>query len=139
MKVSVTYDETDVAIVLKKIIKDDNAEEFVKLFTPMICQSHDATSWLFKLILGKKLPEIIPVGTLCKTHVRYLSYSSNKDAILAKYGDEFGKVIVTVKEFRGFHDYSNYIITYTAVDDKGNDKPDTTSIKAEDLEVIEEI
>lgn len=139
MKIGVTFDETDVATLLKKIIKDDNSEEFVKLFTPMICQSHDATSWIFKLILGKELPEVIPNGTLCKTHVRHLTFSSNKDAILAKYGDENGKVVVTVKEFRGFHDYSNYIINYISIDDQGNDKPDSTSIKAEDLEVIEEI
>ena len=139
MNVSVTYDDTDVAAVLKKIIKDDNSEEFVKLFTPMICQNHNASSWLFKLILGKELPEVIPNGTLCKTHVRHLSFSSNKDAILAKYGDQFGKVIVTIKEFRGFHEYSNYLITYTAVDDQGNDQLGTTGVQAEDLEVIEEI
>ena len=139
MKIGVTYDETDVAAVLKKIIKDSNSEEFVKLFTPMICQSHNASGWLFKLMIGKDLPKVIPDGTLCKAHVRHLSYSSNKEAILAKYGDQFGKVIVTIKEFRGFHEYSNYIISYTSVDDQGNDESKTTGIGAEDLEVIEEI
>lgn len=140
MNVSVTYDETDVAIVLKKIIKDDNAEEFVKLFTPMICQNHNATNWLFKLILGKELPEVIPNGTLCKTHVKNLSFSSNKAAILAKYGDEFGKVLVTVNEFRGFHEYINYIISYMDLDDQGNlFKQATTGIQADELEVIKEI
>lgn len=139
MNIHVQYDETDVASVLKKIVKDENAEEFVKLFTPMICQSSNASSWLFKLILGKELPEVISYGTLCKINVNNLSYSCNKDAVRAKYGDENGNVVVTVKEFRGYHDYNNYNIQYISVDANGNDKIDTTFVQADQLEVIKEI
>jgi hypothetical protein len=139
MRVSVTYDETDVAKALTKIIKDPNAAEFVKLLTPMICQSSNATNWFFKLMLGNELPDVIPNGSLCKTSVHNLGYSSNKDAIKAKYGDEFGNVVVTVKEFKGYHEYSNYMIDYTNVDDHGNDKKDYTHVQASELEVIEEL
>jgi hypothetical protein len=139
MRVSVTYDETDVAKALTKIIKDPNAAEFVKLLTPMICQSSNATNWFFKLMLGNELPEVIPNGTLCKTSINNLGYGSNKDAIKAKYGDEFGNVVVTVKEFKGYHEYSNYMIDYTNVDDYGSDKKDYTHIQASELEVIEEL
>ena len=139
MRVSVTYDETDVAKALTKIIKDPNAAEFVKLLTPMICQSSNATNWFFKLMLGNNLPHVIPNGTLCKTSVHNLGYNSNKDAIKTKYGDEFGNVVVTVKEFKGYHEYSNYMIDYTNVDDKGNDKKDYTHVQASELEVIEEL
>jgi hypothetical protein len=139
MKIHVTYDETDVAKALTKIIKDTNATEFVKLLTPMICQSNNATNWFFKLMLGNNLPEVIPNGTLCKTGVHNLGYASNKEAIQAKYGDEFGKVVVTVGEFKGYHDYSNYQIYYTNVDDQGNDKKEYNHVQALELEVIEEI
>ena len=139
MRVSVTYDDTDVAKALTKIIKDPNAAEFVKLLTPMICQSSNATNWFFKLMLGNDLPHVIPNGTLCKTSVNNLGSGSNKEAIKAKYGDEFGNVIVTVREFKGYHEYSNYQIDYTNVDDKGNDKKDYTHVQASELEVIEEI
>jgi hypothetical protein len=139
MRVSVTYDDTDVAKALTKIIKDPNAAEFVKLLTPMICQSSNATNWFFKLMLGNDLPHVIPNGTLCKTGVNNLGYGSNKEAIKAKYGDEFGNVVVTVREFKGYHEYSNYQIDYTNVDDKGNDKKDYTHVQASELEVIEEI
>lgn len=139
MIVSVTYDETDVAIALKKIIKDPNSEEFIKLLTPMLCQSQPASSLFFKLMLGNKLPDVIPVGTLCKTSANNLGYGSNKELIKSKYGDEKGKVIVTIAEFKGFHDYSNYKIFYTNVDEHGNDKRDYTHIQADELEVIEEL
>jgi hypothetical protein len=139
MRVSVTYDETDVAKALSKIIKDPNATEFVKLLTPMICQSSQATHWFFKSMLGNELPEVIPNGTLCKISAHNLGYGSNKEAIKAKYGDEFGKVVVTIKEFKGYHEYSNYMIDYTNVDDQGNDKKDYTHVQASELEVIEEL
>jgi hypothetical protein len=47
MKISVTYDDTDVAKALSKIIKDPNAEEFVKLLTPMICGSSQTCDHFF--------------------------------------------------------------------------------------------
>ena len=139
MRISVTYDETDIATALEKIIKDSNSKEFIKLLTPMLCSSSQATNHFFKLMLGSKLPEVIPVGTLCKMHISNLGYGSNKDNIKAKYGDEFGNIVVTVGEFKGYHDYSNYQVHYINVDDQGNDKKDYTHVQADQLEVIEEI
>ena len=139
MNVSVTYDDSDVATALDSIMDHHNTKEFVKLLTPMLCQSSQATTLFFKLILGNKLPDIIPMGTLCKTHVSNLCYGSNKDNIKAKYGDEYGNVVVTVDEFKGYHDYSNYKIHYTNVDDKGNDNKDYTHVPADQLQVIEEL
>lgn len=138
MRISVNYDDTDIAKALGKIIKDSNAEEFVKLFTPMICSSSQTCDHFFKLMLGNKLPDIIPNGTLCKIHVNQLGYGSHKEAIKEKFGDDDGKVVVTVKEFRGYHEYSEYHIEYTDVLDSGATKKDTTYVQAKDLEIIEE-
>jgi len=138
MRISVTYDDTDVAKAFSKIIKDPNAEEFVKLLTPMICTSQQGTEYFFKLMLGNKLPDLIPDGTLCKVPVASLGYGSNKEAIREKFADEDGKVVVTVKEFRGFHEYSQYHIEYTDVLDNGATKKDSTYVQAKDLEVVEE-
>ena len=138
MRISVTYEDTDVAKALGKIIKDSNTEEFVKLLTPMICSSQQATEYFFKLMLGTKLPDIIPDGTLCKISVNNLGYGSHKDAIREKFADEDDKVVVTVKEFRGYHEYSQYHIEYTDVLDSGATKKDSTYVQMRDLEVIEE-
>ena len=138
MRISVTYDDTDVAKALSKIIKDPNADQFVKLLTPMICSSSHACDHFFKLMLGNKLPDIIPNGTLCKISVSNLGYSSHKDAIREKFADENDKVVVTVKDFRGYHEYSEYHIEYTDVLDNGATKKDTTYVQAKDLEILEE-
>jgi len=138
MRISVNYDDTDVAKALSKIIKDPNAEEFVKLITPMICSSSHASGYFFKLMLGNKLPDVIPIGTLCKIPVANLGYGSHKEAIREKFADEDDKVVVTVKEFRGYHEYSEYLIEYTDVLDSGATKKDTTYVQTGDLEILEE-
>jgi len=137
--IGVTYDESDVAKALENIIEHHNWKEFVKLLTPMLCQSNNASTWFFKLMLGKELPAVIPEGTLCKTSVNNLGYGSNKDFIQHKYGDANGDVIVTVGEFKGYHDYSNYQIFFTNVDEHGYDKKDYTHVVSDQLRVIEEL
>ena len=139
MRISVNYDDTDVAKAFSKIIKDSNAEEFVKLLTPMICSSSHACDHFFKLMLGSKLPDVIPNGTLCKISVNNLGYGSHKDAIREKFADENDKVVVTIKDFRGYHEYSEYHIEYMDVLDSGATKKDTTYVQAKDLEVIEDL
>ena len=138
MKVSVNYDDTDVAKALSKIIKDSNAEEFVKLLTPMLCNNSQAVDYFFKLMIGNKLPALMPNGTLCKIAVDNLGYGSNKRAITDKFADQDGKVVVTIKEFRGYHEYSQYSIEFTNVQPDGTTKKDYTYVNLYDLEVIEE-
>ena len=138
MKVSVNYDDTDVAKALSKIIKDSNAEEFVKLLTPMLCNNSQAVDYFFKLMIGNKLPALMPNGTLCKIAVDNLGYGSNKQAITDKFADQDGKVVVTIKEFRGYHEYSQYSIEFTNVQPDGTTKKDYTYVNLYDLEVIEE-
>jgi hypothetical protein len=138
MKISVNYEDTDVAKALGKIIKDSNSEEFIKLLTPMICSSQQATEYFFKLMLGNDLPDIIPNGTLCKIKVDRLGYASNKDEIRKKFADDEDKVVVTVKEFRGYHEYSQYHIEYLNVLSDSIEEKEITYVNAKELEVIEE-
>lgn len=138
MKISVTYDDTDVAKALSKIIKDSNAEEFVKLLTPMLCGSSQAVDHFFKLMIGNKLPEIIPNGTLCKMYYSNLGYGVNREATRDKFADQDENVTVTIKEFRGYHEYSPYTIECMVVTTAGLNRLDTTYVQTKDLEVIEE-
>ena len=138
MNISVNYTDTDVAKALAKIVKDSNSEEFVKLLTPMICDSSQGVNHFFKLMLGNKLPDVIPNGTLCKMSVNNLGYGIDKEATRQKFADMDDKIVVTVKEFRGYHQYSEYVVEYTGVIAAGTTKVNTDYIAEKDLEVIEE-
>ena len=141
MNVQVTYDDSDVAKALESIIEDPNWKEFVNLLTPLLCQNSQATTWFFKLMLGNKLPEIIPNGTLCKMLVKDLDYNANKNALMNTHLiDNECKVIVRVKEFRGWHENYNYIVRYTNIhNDHGGEYEESSYAQVESLEVIEEL
>lgn len=138
MRISVTYEDSDVAKALSKIIKDPNAKEFIKLLTPMICTSQQGSEHFFKLMLGNELPDIIPTGTLCKIHINQLGYGSNKQAIKEQFADDDENIVVTVKEFRGYHEYSQYHIEYNNILEDGSLRKDSTYVQRKELEVIEE-
>jgi hypothetical protein len=65
-------------------------------------------------MIGNKLPDIIPDGTLCKMYYVNLGYGVikklPKKSLLIKM-----KIVVTIKEFRGYHEYSEYTIEYMTV------------------------
>ena len=141
MNVSVTYDDSDVAKALESIIEDPNWKEFVNLLTPLLCQNSQATTWFFKLKLGNKLPEVIPNGTLCRILVQDLDYNANKSELLKTHlVDNEGRVIVRVKEFRGWHEHTNYVVRYTNWHhDNDREYEESSYVQAYALEVIEEI
>lgn len=138
MKVQVYYEESDVAKALSKIITDDNKEEFVKLLTPMICSSSYAVDYFFKLMIDGTLPEVIPKGTLCRIGIEYLGYNSNKEAIREKFPDPDDKIVVTIIEFRGYHEYSPYHVHYCNVLPDGSTAQESTWVSIKHLEIIEE-
>ncbi len=139
MQISVTYEDTDVAKALMSIIKHENKEEFVKLLTPMVCSSSIGCELFFKLMLGNKLPLVISEGTICKAPVADFGYGSNKDEILKMFPDPEDKAIVKVKQFRGYHEWAPYLIEYTNVYQDGTMRKDSTFIRADILEIVEDL
>jgi hypothetical protein len=138
-KIHLELEETDLYNALKQMINHPNAEEITKLLTPFIGSSSDCTKWLFKLILGRKLPDIIPVGTICLTHVNNLSYEINKPkTIESSLSDNNGMIACTIKEFRGFHDWRQYGVESNGIDSSGVVKTFTSYLMTEQLEIMEE-
>jgi len=138
-KIHLEFDETDLYNTLKSMINHPNAEEITKLLTPFIGGSPDCTKWLFKLILGGKLPDIIPTGTICLTHVNNLSYEINKPkTIESDLSDNNGMIACTIKEFRGFHDWRQYGVESNGIDSSGVVKTFTSYLMTEQLEIMEE-
>lgn len=139
MKIHLEFDETDLYNTLKSMINHPNAEEITKLLTPFIGSSSDCSKWLFKLILGRKLPDVIPVGTICLTHVNNLSYEIDKQRTLdSELSDNNGMIACTIKEFRGFHDWKHYEVESLGLDDKGIQKTFSSYLMADTLEIMEE-
>lgn len=139
MQISVTYGDSELAKVLETIIDHPNKAEFVKLLTPMICGSSSAAQYFFKALIGSKLPDVYTPGTVCKMPVRCLSSDFNREKVREKYADSNDMVLVTIKEFRGFHEWTDYIVeSLNIVDNTGRTKMTQSYVKTHDLELVEE-
>ena len=139
MNITVNYEDTDVAKALEKIIKDPNSAEFVKLLTPMLCSSSQAIQHFFKLMISGKLPEVLAKGTLCYMPINQVSYSANKVLIAESDLCVNDTIIVSIQDFRGYHEYSEYTVEYTNILENGTRKKEITYVSAEYLTVIDEI
>jgi hypothetical protein len=139
MKISVSYEDSDVAKALESIIKHPNSQEFVKLLTPMLCLSNEGIQHFFKAMIGTKLPEVIPNETLCYMPIDQMGYSANKDIIENSDLCINGNIVVTVKDFRGYHEYSAYTVWYTNILPDGSRKRDITYTSMNYLTVIDDL
>jgi hypothetical protein len=137
MNISVNYDETDIGRLLSQIIVHPNAEEIVKLLTYQVGSSYPACNHLFKLHLGNKLYDPIPNGTLCHINYTYLSYTANIPEMNKAGLINDGLVLVKVMDFRGYHENSNYTISFQNVDN-GKKEPGTSYCHHDHLTIFEE-
>ena len=139
MRISVDYNDSDVAKVLSELIKHKNKDEFIKLLTPYLSADSKVIQHFFKLFIdGNKLPEVIPNGSLCKIHVDNLGYGSNKEAIRDTLADSDDTIVVTVKRFIGYHSYSHYEIEYTNAMLDGTTSIESCNVAMNELELVEE-
>lgn len=138
-KIKLELEETDLYNALKQMLNHPNAEEIAKLLTPYIGTSPDCSKWFFKLLYGKKLPDIIPDGTICLTHVNNLTYEIDKQLTIASnLSDSNGMIACTIKAFRGFHDWREYEVETQGLDQSGNQKLFTSYLMTAQLEILEE-
>ncbi len=139
MRLSVDYDESDVAKILSELIKHKNKDEFIKLLTPYLSADSKVIHYFFKLYIdGNKLPEVIPNNSLCKIHVSNLGYNCNKENIKNTLADSDGAIVVTVKRFLGYHSYLHYEIEYTNVMSDGSTETDFCNVSFDSLKLLEE-
>ena len=109
----VTLNDTDLNKALEDIIQHKNKKEIAKLLSPLLLDNLEACDWLFKLILGNKLPDVIPNNTICLVNINKLNYTVDKSLLLgSKLDNGEGQIVCTIEKFRGFHsNFYNYDIT----------------------------
>ena len=140
MNINIKFDETDLALALKSVIKHSNQKEMINFFSHMIGESNKASQWFFKLTLGNSLPEILPNGSLCKISVKDLTYGISLDKLLdSNLTDSDGYCVVKITEFRGFHAYSEYTVEFTNIDVSDIRSKSTASVSFDKLILIEDI
>jgi hypothetical protein len=139
MNISVQFEDSDLHRILSDMIVHPNKEEYLKLLVPILCESHKASDWFFRLHMGKTLPKVLTKGTLCYIGVKHLGYSASKDEIRkSDFCNDQDQVVCKIEDYRGIHSYSNYTISFTDFDPAGNPVKATCTVSEDELIEIEE-
>lgn len=139
MNTSISISDEDIKNLLNQIIvHKTNKEDLVEILSSTICSSSITSERFLRCYLGKKLPEIIPDGTIVTISVDDLSYDADKEATNDKFGDTDNRIIATIKGFRGFHDYSNYAVSSKAIDRQGNEIDITSYVSFDKINVVDD-
>jgi hypothetical protein len=136
-KIRLELEETDLYNSLKSIIKHSNSEEIARALTSIIAPNEKLSSIFFKTYFGGSAPQILPEGTMIRVSPRDLSYKANIDG-MKKLGllNISGHATAIVKEFKGFHDFTTYIVNFMNVDENNQTFEDTGFIAYNQVESI---
>jgi len=140
-KIKLELEETDLFNAIKKIIDHPNRVEIAKALTSILAPNERLSSIFFKTYFGSSAPQILPEGTMITVNPRDLSYKANIDG-MKKLGllNISGHATAIVKEFKGFHDYTTYIVNFMNVDENNKTFEDTGFIAYNQIEsIIEEL
>lgn len=140
-KIKIELEETDLFNAIKKIIDHGNRVEIAKALTAILAPNEKLSSIFFKTYFGGAAPQILPEGTMITVNPRNLSYTANIEG-MKKFGlfNISGHATAIIKEFRGFHDHTSYIVNFMNVDENGNTFEDTGYIAYNQVEtIIEEL
>jgi len=140
-KIKLELEETDLFNAIKKIIDHPNRVEIAKALTSILAPNERLSSIFFKTYFGSSAPQILPEGTMITVNPRDLSYKANIDG-MKKLGllNISGHATAIVKEFKGFHDYTTYIVNFMNVDENNKTFEDTGFIAYNQVEsIIEEL
>jgi hypothetical protein len=140
-KIKVELEETDIFNAIKKIIDHPNRVEIAKALTSIIAPNERLSSIFFKTYFMGAAPEVLPNGTMITVNPRDLSYKANVEG-MKKLGllNISGHATALIKEFKGFGDYTTYLVNFMNVDDNDKTFEDTGFVAYNQvLSVVEEL
>jgi hypothetical protein len=140
-KIKLELEETDLFNAIKKIIDHPNRVEIAKALTSIIAPNERLSSIFFKTYFMGMAPEILPNGTMITVNPSNLSYKANIEG-MKKLGllNISGQSTAIIKEFKGFSDYTTYIVNFINVDDNDNTFEDTGFVPYSQIEsIVEEL
>ena len=140
-KIKVELEETDIFNAIKKIIDHPNRVEIAKALTSIIAPNERLSSIFFKTYFMGSAPEVLLNGTMITVNPRDLSYKANVEG-MKKLGllNISGHATALIKEFKGFGDYTTYLVNFMNVDDNDETFEDTGFVAYNQvLSVLEEL
>lgn len=142
MNISVNYEDTEIATLLKSVIKHPNDTEIIKLLSSAICNNHRLAELFIKCTtVDYKLPGIYEKGTIVKVPIDEISYSKSSRDVVKNSRLNIGNdmMYATIEAFRGYDQYSEYSINHEWLDGSGEVIKETNFIQGKYIILLDDI
>lgn len=114
----VSLNRDSIAILMDSIINSNNnyaKRKLIDVLKHVIISDSTLCNTLVDIAIGKELPVEITVGTTVKIDPDNTGWLSSEDKAILQDNTTESEIYGVVKQFVGYHSYSNYIIAF-----KGN-------------------
>ena len=118
ISVMLSLDRDGIALLMDGIINSNNnyaKRKLIDVLKHVIISDSTLCNNLVDIALGKELPVEITVGTTVKIDPDNSGWLSSEDKAILQDNTTESEIYGVVKQFVGYHSYSNYIIAF-----KGN-------------------
>jgi hypothetical protein len=116
----VSLNRDSIAILMDSIINSNNnyaKRKLIDVLKHVIISDSTLCNNLVDIAIGKELPVEITVGTTVKIDPDNTGWLSSEDKAILQDNTTESEIYGVVKQFIGYHSYSNYIIAF-----KGNNE-----------------
>lgn len=110
-----TLDVNDMAYIIENIINSNNLLAKKKLITVLkhyVITDTTICSTIVNIALGMEIPAEISVGTTVKINPDKTGWLSSDEKNILQDNTKDGEIYGIVKEFKGYHGYSNYRVEF---------------------------
>lgn len=108
-------DKNDIALVLETIIYSSDVlvkKKLINVLKHHVITDTTICTTIVDIALGKGIPAEITVGTTVKIDPNNTGWLSSDEKAILQDNTKDGEIYGIVKEFNGYHGYSNYKIEF---------------------------
>lgn len=108
-------DKNDMALVLETIINNNNVlakKKLINVLKHYVITDTTICTTIVDIALGKDLPAEITVGTTVKINPDNTGWLPSDDKAILEDNTKDGEIYGIIKEFNGYHGYSNYKVEF---------------------------
>lgn len=108
-------DKNDMALVIENIINSNNVlatRKLINVLKHYVITDTTICTTIVDIALGKDVPAEITVGTTVKIDPNYTGWLSSDEKAILQDNTKDGEIYGIIKEFNGYHGYSNYKVEF---------------------------
>jgi len=113
--IMLNLDKDNMALVIETIINNNNVlakKKLIDVLKHTVIRDNALCTTIVDIALGREIPAEIPLGTTVKIDPEKTGWLSSDEKSIIQDNTRDGEIYGIIKEFHGYHGFSNYTIEF---------------------------